>query len=149
MHDTRARFGTVLTPMSGIVREIITNRGNGVHTMSVFLSDQSPPRRDIKYRTTFLNQDTPVYLGAEKMAVKFNMVVLFMNVQKIKRGHYEIIFEELFSETGGLDEHVVTEAHVRRLEELIREAPEHWLWTHRRWKHSKTEPNEKDCGSNT
>lgn len=149
MHDSRARFGTILTPMSGIVREIITKRGKGVHTMSLFLSDQSPPRRDIKYRTTFLNQDSPVYTGAGKMAVKFNMAVLFLNVQKLRRGHYEVIFEELFSEAGGLEETYVTEAHVRRLEQLIREAPENWIWTHRRWKHSKTEPDDKDSGSNT
>ncbi|MBM3420245.1 MAG: hypothetical protein FJY11_03830 [Bacteroidetes bacterium] len=133
----RSRFGIVLTPMSGIVRELISFRNQGIRTMSVFIADQAPPRTEVRYWTRFLNQDTAVYLGAEKISTRFNMAVLFLNYRKVRRGHYELTFEELFSETGNLPEYTVTEAHVKRLEELIKEKPEHWIWSHRRWKHRK------------
>lgn len=133
----RSRFGIVLTPLSNIVREIISHRNQGMNTMSVFIADQAPRKKEISYWTTFMNQDAPVYLGAEKVSTKFDMAVLFMNVKKIRRGHYELTFEELFRDTRTLSEYEVTEAHVRRLEEMIREKPEYWTWTHRRWRHRK------------
>ena len=65
------------------------------------------------------------------------MAVVFFNVQKISRGYYTYTVELLFEHTAGLPEHVITEKHVRRLEEIIRERPEYWIWSHRRWKHKK------------
>ena len=110
--------------------------------MSVFISDQTPRKRDIKFWTKFMNQDTPVYLGAEKLSAKLNMAVLFINIKKTRRGYYELTFEELFRDTSNLPEHAITEAHVRRLEEIIKEKPEYWIWTHRRWKYNKEDFNE-------
>jgi len=137
VYKIRSRFGVKLTPMSSVVREIIDARNKGINTMSVFIADQNPRKRDIKYWTKFMNQDAPVYLGAEKVSAKFNMAVLFLSVKKTKRGHYELTFEELYRETANLPEYTVTDAHVKRLEELIREQPPYWTWTHRRWKHKK------------
>jgi Kdo2-lipid IVA lauroyltransferase/acyltransferase len=141
IHQMRSRFGIILTPMSHIVKEIITYRNRGERTMSIFVADQTPPKGDIKYWTNFLNQDTPVYLGSEKVATKYNMAVLYLNVRKTSRGHYELEFEELYRETGGLPEYAVTEAHVRKLETIIRERPEYWIWTHRRWKYKREIPD--------
>jgi len=133
----RKRGGMILTPMSLIVREILEARKTGRRSIYSFISDQTPPKADIKYWTTFLNQDTPVYLGVEKIASKYDMAVVFFNVSKIKRGYYSYCPELLFEHTSGLPEHVITESHVRRLEEVIREKPEYWIWSHRRWKHIK------------
>ena len=137
MLDIRERDGMILTPMSHIVREIIEARKSDRRSLYSFISDQTPPLGDIKYWTTFLNQDTPVYTGAEKIASKYDMAVVFFNVQKISRGYYTYTVELLFEHTAGLPEHVITEKHVRRLEEIIRERPEYWIWSHRRWKHKK------------
>jgi Kdo2-lipid IVA lauroyltransferase/acyltransferase len=142
VNDTRSRNGMGLTPMSNIIREIITDRKNGVNIIAAFLSDQTPVVSDIRYWTTFLNQDTPVYLGAEKIASKYDMAVLFFNIQKVKRGYYSLYIELLFEHSAGLPEHQITESHVRRLEEIIKEKPEYWLWSHRRWKHKR--PHEND-----
>ena len=135
--DLRKREGMILSPMSLIVREILEARKAGRRSIYSFISDQTPPKGDIKYWTTFLNQDTPVYLGVEKIASKYDMAVVFFNVTKIKRGYYSYCPELLFEHTTGLPEHVITESHVRRLEEIIREKPEYWIWSHRRWKHKK------------
>jgi len=128
--------------MSNIVREIINDRKNNIWTIYAFISDQSPVISDMTYWTTFLNQDTPVYTGAGKIAMKYDMAVLFFNIQKTGRGFYEINAELLFDHTTGLTEFQITEAHVRRLAEIIKEKPEFWLWTHRRWKHKRPVRNE-------
>jgi KDO2-lipid IV(A) lauroyltransferase len=142
INNQRSRDGIVLTPMSLVIREILNHRKNNINTLSVFLSDQTPVKGDIKYWTTFLNQDTPVYIGTEKIASKYDMAVVFFNIQKIKRGYYNLNIELLFDHTAGLPEHLITETHVRRLEEIIIEKPEYWIWSHRRWKHKRPVENE-------
>jgi KDO2-lipid IV(A) lauroyltransferase len=135
--DLRKREGMILTPMSLIVREILEARKANRRSIYSFITDQTPPKGDIKYWTKFMNQDTPVYLGVEKIASKYDMAVVFFNVQKLRRGYYQYTVELLFEHTTGLPEHVITERHVRRLEEIICEKPEYWIWSHRRWKHKR------------
>lgn len=134
----REMRGMILTPMSGIVREILKARSMGRRSIYSFITDQTPPVEELRYWTNFLNQETPVYLGAEKIALKYDMAVVFFNIEKIKRGKYRVTAEILFESTSGLTGHVITERHVSKLEEVIREHPEFWIWSHRRWKHKKT-----------
>src|SRR5674536_402152 len=63
INNQRSKDGIVLTPTSQIIREIINYRNDNINTLSVFLSDQIPAKGDIKYWTTFLNQDTAVFTG--------------------------------------------------------------------------------------
>lgn len=137
VNNNRSKDGIVLTPTSQVIREIINYRKNNINTLSVFISDQIPAMGDIKYWTTFLNQDTAVFTGAGKIASKYDMAIVFFHVQKVKRGYYNLDIELLFDHAKGLSEEVITEKHVRRLEEIIREKPENWIWSHRRWKHKK------------
>ncbi len=141
MNRQRSKFGIVLTPTSQVIREIINYKKNNINTLSVFLSDQIPARGDIKYWTTFLNQDTAVFTGAGKIASKYDMAIVFFHIQKVRRGHYNLDIELLHDHTAGLSEVVITETHVRRLEEIIKEKPEYWIWSHRRWKHKKPDEN--------
>lgn len=142
IYNHRSKDGISLTPMSLIIRELINHKKNNVNTLSVFLTDQTPVKSEIKYWTTFLNQDTPIYTGTEKIASKYDMAVVFFHIQKPKRGYYNLNIELLFDHTAGLPEYAITEKHVRRLEEIIREKPEYWLWSHRRWKHKRPVENE-------
>jgi len=137
----RSRYNIELAPMNEVIRVIINIRRQNIRSIYGFISDQTPAKPDIRYWTRFLNQDTPVYLGVEKIALKYKMPVVFFNVQKVKRGHYEITAEMLFENTGGLSDYEITNTHVKRLEEVIREKPWFWLWSHKRWKHKK--PAEK------
>ena len=138
----RSKFGIVLTPTSQVIREIINYRKNNINTLSVFISDQIPAKEDIKFWTKFLNQDTAVFTGAGKIAAKYDMAIVFFHIQKVKRGFYNLDIELLLEHTEGLSEELITETHVRRLEEIIREKPEYWIWSHRRWKHKKPVENE-------
>jgi len=141
INNLRSKNGMVLTPMSNIIREIINDRKNNINTISAFISDQTPIKTENKFWTTFLNQDTPIYMGTEKVASKYDMAIVFFHIQKIRRGYYNLNIELLFNHTAGLPEHFITETHVKRLEEIIREKPEFWIWSHRRWKHKKPVDN--------
>jgi KDO2-lipid IV(A) lauroyltransferase len=137
MLDLRAKNDCDPTAMSNVIREIIKNRKINRRALYGFMTDQTPPKGEIRFWTNFLNQDTPVYMGAEKIALKYDMAIVFINIQKINRGYYNFTAELLFEKTDGIHEQIITEAHVKRLEEIIREKPEFWLWSHRRWKHKR------------
>ena len=142
INSIRLRNGQGLAPMNLIVRNIIDNQRKNIRALYAFAADQTPAKAEIRYYTTFLNQETPVFLGIEKIASKYDMAVVFFNFQKIRRGYYNPTVELLFERAAGLPEYKVTETHVKRLEELIRENPEYWIWTHRRWKYKKPAIND-------
>jgi Kdo2-lipid IVA lauroyltransferase/acyltransferase len=141
MNKLRSRNNMILSPMSGIIRDLVSLRQKNIRSLFAFVTDQRPPKEEIRFWTKFLNQDTPVYLGAEKIASKYNMAVVFFNIQNVKRGYYTLTPELLFENSAGLPEHMITETHVRRLEEIIRQTPEQWVWTHRRWKYKREMAN--------
>ncbi len=133
----RTRFGAHLVPINETMRRMVEYRKKGIRILSCFIADQTPLRSHIQYWTKFLNQDTPMYLGAEKLAKHFNQAVIFLKILRTQRGYYEIEIVKLFEDVSQLREHEITESHVKELEKLIREKPEYWLWTHRRWKYKK------------
>lgn len=137
MLQLRQKRGMILTPMSSIIRTILGLRKMNRRGIYSFIADQTPPPNELLYWTTFLNQDTPVYTGVEKVSRKYDLAVLFFNVQKIRRGYYTYTAELLFEHTAGLPENAITEGHVRRLEALISAQPEFWIWSHKRWKHKR------------
>lgn len=139
INSFRTKFGMVLAPMQSIIRELIECRRKDINTMSAFINDQIPPKDDIRCWTRFLNQDTAIYMGAEKIASKYDMAIVYFHIRKIKRGYYELNINLLFEHTAGLPEHLITETHVKFLENIIREEPAYWIWSHRRWKHKKPE----------
>jgi KDO2-lipid IV(A) lauroyltransferase len=120
--------------MRDTIRRILTDLKEGQLALYGFVSDQSTIWEETQYWTTFLNQLTPVHLGIEKMALKTGLPVVYVHIRKVRRGYYEIDTLKLFDELSGLAAHEITEKHVRTLEAYIREKPEQWLWTHRRWK---------------
>ena len=132
---TRSRFGVDIVPANEAVRDVSTRVKEGRLTLMGFIADQSPKRSMIQYRTTFLNQDTPVFLGIEKIATKYNTGVAFVWVEKKSRGHYNIRFRLLTENASLLTSHEVTDLYLKAMEEVINEKPEYWLWTHKRWKY--------------
>ncbi len=134
MVKSRTLFGTRLIKVENTLRDIIANKNNPA--AYAFIADQTPfPQQ--AYWTTFLNQDTPLFTGAEKLAKKLNYPVVFVNIVRVKRGYYEIFPELLFEEPKLCKENEITEAFIRRLETEIIKMPETWLWSHRRWKYTK------------
>jgi KDO2-lipid IV(A) lauroyltransferase len=140
MKDSRSRFGLKMVSIRK-VKEYF--RDLDEPTVTLFATDQSPSNPKRAYWTTFLNQDTGVLFGTEAYAKKTNSPVLFGHITKVKRGHYDILFELITDDPSQLPEGAITETHTRLLEEEIRKAPQYWLWSHRRWKHKRPEEEVK------
>jgi KDO2-lipid IV(A) lauroyltransferase len=130
----RTRFGTKITPVNLTLRDMVANRKNV--TATAFIADQTATKQNA-YWTTFLNQDTAVFTGPEKLATKFNYPVVYMNVQRPKRGYYEVFPELLIPDPTGTTENEISEKFMNRLEKEILIDPTIWLWSHRRWKHKR------------
>ncbi len=134
MVGMRTKFGTRITPQNLTLREMVAQRKE--ITATALIADQSATRQDA-YCMQFLNQDTVVYEGPEKLAKKFNYPLVFMNIKRVKRGFYEVFPELLFSEPKNAAENEISETFMRRLEKEINFDPVIWLWSHRRWKHKR------------
>ncbi len=130
----RSRFGTRLIAMRDTFREMATHRKE--LNATAFIADQSP-RPETAYWTTFLNQDTPVFWGTEKISKKLDYPVVYISIIKKSRGKYVMDAEVLVEEPKVMAEGEILEKFTRRLEEDIIAHPEIWLWSHRRWKHKK------------
>jgi Kdo2-lipid IVA lauroyltransferase/acyltransferase len=130
----RTRFGTRLLTMESTFREMVRNRKQLNATS--FIADQTPAPENA-YWVKFLNQDTPVFRGTEVIARILDYPVLFFNIKKVKRGYYEISGEMICEHPAATSEGEITEMHTRKLEAAIQQAPETWLWSHRRWKHQR------------
>ncbi|MDR0982094.1 MAG: lysophospholipid acyltransferase family protein [Culturomica sp.] len=133
----RSRYGALPVPKNDVLREIVEHRKNNRLFIAAFIGDQTPNRSQLHYWMKFLNQDTPVLIGTEKVARKYNLPVVSLMVRQLKRGYYEVEFIEICSHPAELPVGELTEMHSRLLESEIRERPELWLWSHRRWKHKR------------
>lgn len=130
----RTKFGTKITPVNQTLRDMVANRNK--ITATAFIADQSATTAN-SYWTTFLHQDTSVFNGPEKLAVKFDYPVVYINIQRKRRGYYEIEPEMLFEKPSLTRENEILEAFTRRLEKEIIIDPVPWLWSHKRWKHKR------------
>lgn len=136
MLNLRSRFGGDIVAMSQLYKRLIYLKQNNIPTTIGLIADQTPPPESA-YWTTFLNQDTPVFNGTEKLARKFNYPVVYLNISKRKRGYYNLSITTLTETPAELPEGAISELHTKHLEEKIKAQPYIWLWTHRRWKHKK------------
>ncbi len=134
MCKTRTMFGTKLIKMQNTFKDVLTYKDK--HAAFAFIADQMPAPQTA-YWTTFLHQDTGLFTGAERIAKKYDLPVVFINIVRVKRGYYQI-FAEVLSDTPKLTaENEIIQKYAERLEEEIVKMPETWLWSHRRWKYPR------------
>lgn len=137
VHDIRARFGGVPVEMSNLKPLLAESRK---HPVLVYLvADQTPAGNErLWYYTSFLGvSGTPVFMGPEKIAQKFDAVFVFVNMQKVKRGYYRIEFIPLCENSQNTSTFELTDKYLRTMEKIIYDKPEYWMWSHRRWKRRK------------
>ena len=133
----RSRFGAIPLERANTFRQLFKDSQQKISSASAFIFDQTPRISDIQHWVTFLNQDTPVILGAEKVAQKFDAVVFFLHSQKVKRGYYETECQLITEHAGACPKYEITDKCMQLLENQIKEKPEFWLWSHKRWKHKR------------
>lgn len=136
----RQRHNTMTVAMHDCLRFYLRNRETGIDGKNIaigLIADQNPPRRPDSHWFRFLNQDTLFFDGGEKLAVKCGLPVYFARMDRVRRGYYEMTFEQIYDGTEQVAEYEITERYVRRLEAMIEARPELWMWSHRRWKHKR------------
>ncbi len=108
-------------------------------TMTILISDQSPSNLKTAYWTNFLNQDTAFFTGGERYARQHNCVVIYPKIVQGKPGWYTAELIKIADHPNDLPENGVTQKYVEVLEQHIRQHPADWLWSHKRWKHKRTQ----------
>lgn len=129
----RAKFNTRLAS----IREtaITFNELAASPHVYVMAADQSPSNLKECYWFNFLNHNTVWLAGPEKYARKYNWPIMYVDIQKVKRGFYELKLVLLTDNPASLPEGEITRLYAHHLEESILSEPAYWLWSHRRWKH--------------
>ena len=138
-YKIRSRFGAKPVLKEDILRVMARYRETNQLFLAGFIGDQTPNRRNLNFWMTFLNQETPILLGTEKIARKYNLPVVSVRMRRVRRGYYEVEFVDLCAHPADLNSGDLTKMHTRLLESYIQEEPSLWLWSHRRWKHKRPE----------
>jgi Kdo2-lipid IVA lauroyltransferase/acyltransferase len=136
MRNIRMRFGNLTVPMNDIFKVMLEDKKAQKVRATAFAIDQAAPPESA-YWTIFLNQESSVFLGAEKLAAKFNYPVIHVYSKRIKRGYYEITTKLLHETPKDLKAGELSEIITKDIERVIVKDPAYWLWSHRRWKHKR------------
>jgi Lauroyl/myristoyl acyltransferase len=134
MKKIRTRFGGFVTEKKEFRRGMLTL---GRDPRIVLLgSDQRPPSSENRYQREFLNRPAVFFEGAEFLSKKMNLHVHYGKMIKVKRGHYRYEYVPLVQSTLLMEKrpHSITDRFCEMLEENIREQPDMYLWSHKRWK---------------
>ena len=135
MKKSRSRFNARPIPNKNALMEIMQRRKE-VRGFAM-VADQSPMRKEEKYWTTFLNQDSSFAVGAQKIAQLTKYPAIFVGMRRLGLGQYEVYFEELAQAPYEKKGYALTEKYARALEKMILEQPEDWMWSNRKWKRKR------------
>jgi KDO2-lipid IV(A) lauroyltransferase len=137
IRDIRSKFKATLITTKETIPVIRENKKNNKLGIYGFASDQSPKITSAFHWNKFMGIEVPVHTGAEMLAKKYDMNVVFLKVKKVKRGFYEASFERIFEDVKNIPNYGITDEFLKLVEQQINEAPEFYLWTHKRWKHRR------------
>ena len=115
---------------------------NSVMSMYGILSDQSPMPQKAQLWAEFMGIRVPVHTGAESLCRKHDLPAVFLKVKKVKRGHYSGAFHVISENPNSEKEFTISKGFLALVEQSIKEAPEYYFWTHKRWKHRDKNPED-------
>ena len=129
----RSNTNVLPVEIKSLPRELVNNNEKKIYAI---VADQSPTLEQSNVRINFLNRDTLVYTGVEKISKKYNMPVFYLNIKLTSKGYYESTFEEINSKNINGKKLEITKEFFSKLENQIKSEPKLWLWSHKRWKHT-------------
>lgn len=136
----RAKYNSHLITTKETFEVLAKEKKKGELTINGFVSDQSPKATKAFHWNEFMGIKVPMYTGAETLAKKLDMAVVFFGVKRIKRGYYETTFKTITENPNDYKDYEITDLFFKLVEEQILEAPQYYLWTHKRWKHRNKVP---------
>ena len=132
MKWSRAKFGTTLASI--FETYAIFEQNANIPSAYIMAADQSPSKPDKAYWIPFLGRETAFLHGPEKYARMYNFPVVYVDVQRVKRGYYTLFVSMIADDPASLPEGEITRRYALKLEDAIRRTPGNWLWSHKRWK---------------
>ena len=132
----RSRYDATPIPYKKLAKDIVNRKK--VTRCIAMLTDLAPRRREQSLTLHFLNQPTQFFLSIERIAKLANMPIFFIAIRRKKRGYFTACVHTLCEHPSKLAGDELTTLYARHVEDTIRNKPEAWLWTHRRWKNSQT-----------
>lgn len=136
MKDIRERFGGNLIEKDDFIKSLISRKD--ILKVNALMADQAPRHEANVLWTDFLNQESKFFTGAERIAKKLKLPVLYIEMWRVDRGRYRARFTVLAENPGEFEKDEITLKYVHELEKTIQNNPSGWLWSHKRWKHKRT-----------
>lgn len=135
----RSMYGGDNIPMKKTARALVQYKNEGTKVLCGFISDQQPKWENIHHYVPFLNHETAVFVGGERLGKKFDTMAYYGRITRPKRGYYVCEAIEIASDERQVPDFQITDRYMQLLEEDIKQHPELWLWTHKRWTRTKEE----------
>jgi len=139
--DVRQRWHSACIPMAETLRRIADYRRQGTPIIMGYIADQVPFWNNIHHWLPFLNHDTPVLTGTERLIKKVNQAVFYADVRRVRRGYYVCQMQKVTTEPRQYADYELTDIYFQRLEKSIQRDPSLYLWSHNRWKRTHEEFN--------
>ena len=131
----RNSFGNEAIEATEVMRHIFRNKNDG-NSIYMFVADQTPHVSFVEVGVKFLNQETPAFIGYDKLATRMDLVFIYCEMKKVKRGFYQINYHRIYPEGEKFVEFEVMKKFHQLLENTINKRPDNYLWSHRKWKYA-------------
>lgn len=142
VRDSREKFGVIGYKTSEMVRGMQKRFSAKQQGAYILLSDQSPQLHKTYYWRAFFDIKVPIHTGAEMLSKRFDLVVINYVTRRIKRGYYKTEFQLITDTPKEFKDYQITDLYTELTEKNIREQPEFYLWSHKRFKHRDKVPTE-------
>lgn len=134
---SRMKFGTTLVSIvqtGEAFKKHVDNK-----TIFLMAADQTTIKRNlnISHWINFFGREVPFLHGPEKYSKMFDLPIIYIDIQRVKRGFYELELSVLVDNPCELPDGEITKRYANKLEQIIRKKPENWLWSHRRWRFTR------------
>ena len=140
----RAKYNSELITTKETIPKLMKAKVHKKTFICGFVSDQSAKRWKALHWAEFMGHRVPMHTGAEMLAKRLDLAVVFFRVKRLKRGYYETTFETITEHPKEFKDYEITDIFFRLVEKQIYEAPEYYLWTHKRWKDKDKSPEDYD-----
>lgn len=132
LYKIRTRFGSILLRAGHISKEMLPWRDK--EYIMGLMADQNPANPKGAVWMYFFGKPTPFVKGPEAFTRLGKTPVFFSWLVKKGLGKYEFNIELICEDPSTLPPNEIQKIYVRKLEEKIRQNPDNYLWTHKRWK---------------
>ncbi len=130
----RNRFNNQSLEDRDVIKHILSHPNDG-DSVYMFVADQSPHSSQVDKGLEFLNQETPVFIGYDKLATRKDLIFIYCDMKKVKRGYYQVNYKRIYPDQERFRPFEVVQKFHDLLENTINKRPSNYLWSHRRWKY--------------